>query len=66
MAHYNSCIISCAHVGTNDDEDFPETFLLEIFDRIQQKQFETGKDHTHQVLEIRKKITGHGIPVSHH
>lgn len=52
------------HVGTNDDEDFPESFLLEIYERILNKEFETGKDHTHQVLEVRKKITGHGVPVS--
>lgn len=49
--------------GTNDDEDFPASFLHDIYDRIQQQEFATGKDHTHQVAEIRKKIVGHGIPV---
>ena len=50
--------------GTNDEEDFPQSFLLGIYDRINQKEFETGNDHTQQVLEIRKQIIGHGIPVS--
>ena len=50
--------------GTNDDENFPESFLFGIYERILQKEFETGKDHTHQVLEIRKKLFGHKIPVS--
>ena len=52
------------HTGTNDDENYPDDFLLTIYDNIQQKEFETGKDHTHQVSEIRKQIVGSGCPVS--
>lgn len=50
--------------GTNDNDDFPEDFLLAIYDRIQQKEFATGKDHTHEVMEIRRQICGPGCPVS--
>ena len=52
------------HTGTNDDENYPDDFLLTIYDNIQQKEFETGKDHTHHVSEIRKQIVGSGCPVS--
>ena len=49
--------------GTNDDENYPEDYLLAIYDRIQQIEFTTGRDHTHEVAEIRKQIIGTGCPV---
>ena len=50
-------------LGTNDKENFPNDFLLQIYDRIQQREFSTGRDHTHEVTEIRKQIIGSGCPV---
>ncbi|KAL5515580.1 hypothetical protein EMCRGX_G000765 [Ephydatia muelleri] len=47
--------------GINNGRDFPETFLLGIYDRILKTPFVTGRDHTHQVMEIQQKLVGSDI-----
>lgn len=42
----------------NDGDNFPTEFLLEIYDRIQKSEFNTGKDHTDEVGSIEKQFTG--------
>ncbi|XP_064399910.1 uncharacterized protein LOC135346271 isoform X2 [Halichondria panicea] len=44
--------------GCNESENFPETMLTDVYERILTHEFTTGADHTDKVIKIEKQITG--------
>lgn len=48
--------------GNNNGKDYPEAFLLQIYERIQKEQFRPGKDHLTELEALQRTITGVDCP----